>query len=342
MKYVVFALSLLLAALPAFLAAAEKPSPTREFEIREGLPYLGGQPVKLWGLRCNNALLSTAVTERLLNNLDNMAAHGVNFISVSLQGTNGGFPDVDAGPNCFTPDGRLIPAYAKRLESIVREADKRSMVVCVVLMMPRKDQLLRDEVAVRRATEESGRFFTERQLKNVFVNLFHEFNHPARIDHEIFREPDGAAKRAKVNRWFKAVAPDIEAGMCPNHLSGSPVDYPGCEVQFFQEAMPIPSKGFAVNMETADQDLSGNEGVFNAYHLAAMRKEWASYLNVPRTAMLFRSSYVEDVRGKQGTGPNFEMGGTGTGEGDRGITPYFRWLRTNVGRWQYPKHVKDT
>jgi hypothetical protein len=330
----------LLANLPLAARGADPPAATREFEVRQGRPYLGGQPVKLWGLRCNNALLSPAVTERLINNLDNMTAHGINLIAVGLQGTNGGFPDVNAGPNAFTSEGRLIPGFAKRLELVVREADRRGMVVCVGLLMPRKDELLKDEAAVRRAIEESGRLLTERRLKNVFVNLYQEFNHPTRVDHEIFREPDGAAKKARLTAWFKAVAPDIEVGICPNHLTGSAVDYPGCEVKLFQEGMPIPKTGFSVNTETADRDALGNEGVFNVYDLRSMQKEWSSYLNRPDSAMLFRSPYLEDVRGKQGTGPNFEMGGGGTGESDRGVRPYFEWLRANVGRWEYPRHVK--
>lgn len=331
----------LFAGVAAFARADDAPVPTREFEIRDGRPYLGGEPVKLWGLRCNNALMSPAVTERLVNNLDHMAEHGINLISVCLQGTNGGFPDTEAGPNAYTTDGRIMPAFGKRLEWLVREADKRGMVVYVGLIMPRKDERLRDEAAVKAAIEASGKLLTDRKLRNVFVNIYQEFNHPFRSDHEIFREPDGAEKKAKVTAWFKAVAPDVEAGICPNHLTGSDVDYPGCEVKFFQEAMSIPKAGFAVNTETADRDASGNEGIFNKYHLASMKKEWASYLDDPRLAMLFRSPYVEDVRGKQGTGPNFEMGGGGTGENDRGIRPYYEWLKANVGRWVFPRHVKE-
>ncbi|MGI6418210.1 MAG: hypothetical protein ACOX1P_21355 [Thermoguttaceae bacterium] len=326
---------------PTTLLASETPASTREFEIREGLPYLGGKLVKLWGLRCNNALLSPAVTERLVNNLDNMTAHGINLISVSLHGTNGGFPDVNAGPNAYTSDGRLIPAFARRLELVVREADKRGIVVCVTLMMPRKDEFLRDEAAVRRGIEETGRWLASRRLKNVFVNLFQEFDHPLRIDHDIFREPDGTAKKARLTSWFKAVAPDIEVGICPNHQTGSLVDYPGCEVKLFHEAMPIPKEGFAVNAETPDRDLSGNEGVFNVYDIESMHQEWETYRQLPRAAMLFRSPYVEDIRGRQGTGPNFEMGGGGTGENDRGIRPYYDWLLKNVGRWEYPTHTKS-
>ena len=323
------------------LTTQDAPVPTREFEVRSGLPHLGGRPVQLWGMRCNNALLSTAVAERLINNLDNMAAHGINLISLSLQGTNAGFPDKEVGPNAFAPNGHLIPSYARRMEWIVREADRRGMVVCITLMMPRKDQLVRDEAGVRRAIEETGRYLHEHRLGNVFVNLFQEFDHPSRIDHDIFQEPEGTAKKARLTSWFKAVAPNVEAGICPNHTTGSPSVYPGCEITFFQEAMPIPETGFAVNTETADRDLAGNEGVFNEFHLASMRKEWASYLDKPHAAMLFRSPFVESVRGALGTGPNFEMGGSGLSTGDRGIRPYYEWLLENVGRWEYPHHVKD-
>jgi len=323
------------------LAAGGEPEPTREFEVREGLPWLGGSRVKLWGMRCSNALMSPAVTERLVNNLDNMASHGINLLNVSLQGTNGGFPDKEAGPNAFAPNGRLFSKHAERLETVIREADRRGMVVCITFMMPRKDQLLRDEAAVRRGIEETGTFLHSRGLRNVFVNLYQEFNHPSRADHDIFIEPNGTEKKAQLTAWFKATAPNVEAGICPNHTTGSSSTYPGCEITFFQELMPIPETGFAVNTETADRDLSGNGGVFNRFALASMHKEWESYLDKPHAAMLFRSPFVESVRGKLGTGPNFEMGGKGTSTGDRGVQPYYLWLRENVGRWEYPRHVKE-
>lgn len=325
------------AAAPASAAA---PAPTREFEVRDGVACLGGQPVRLWGLRTNNALLSPAVTERLCNNLDNMAAHGINLVSVGLQGTNGGWPDVDAGPNAFTSDGRLIPAFARRLERVVRAADERGMVVLVVLMMPRKDQLLRDEAAVKRAVEESARCLESRGLRNVMVCLYQEFHHPTRIDHEIFREPSGPAKKALLASWWKAIAPGIEVGIVPNHLSGSAVDFPGCDVPMLHEEMPPPAQGFFVNAETADEDNSGNEGVFTKQSKARLEKLWAGQLALGRGAMLFRTCYAEDVRGRMGVGPNAEMGGDGRGESDRGIRFFFDWSRRNLGRWEYPKHVQ--
>lgn len=314
--------------------------PTREFEVRGGLPYLGGQPVKLWGMRANNALLSAAVTERLVNNLDNMAAHGINMISVSLHGTNGGFPDVDAGPNGFTPDGRMIAAFKKRLELVVREADRRGMVVVVGVLMPRKDEFLRDESAVRKAIEETGQLLEERGLRNVMVNLFQEFNHPTRIDHEILREPDGERKKAQLAQWFKARAPAIEVGLVSNHLTGSGIGFPGCDVLMLHERIEIPAQGFVLNTESPDEEIPGDEGVVHKYERARMEPTWKTWSGDARLAMLFRSPYVEDVRGKAGTGPNFEMGGGGTGENDRGVRFFYEWSRANLGRWEYPKHVR--
>lgn len=325
--------------VPATAQVADT-GPTKEFEVRGAQAYLGGEPVKLWGLRANNSLLSPAVTQRLIHNLDNMAAHGINLISVSLQGTNGGFPDVNAGPNAFTPDGRLIGGFARRLEAVIRAADARGMVVCVTLMMPRKDELIRDEAGVQRAVEESARFFESRGLRNVMVNLYQEFNHPTRVDHEIFREPDGDAKKARVAAWFKAIAPDIEVGMVSSHLSGSSTGFEGADVHMFHEAVGIPEGVFSVNSETPDEDISGNEGVFHSFQIEHMQRRWQRFLDTPSSAMLFRSPFAEDVRGVQGTGPNLEMGGKGTGANDRGIAVYYAWVRENVGVWQYPRHVR--
>ena len=37
--------------------AATPATPTREFEIRNDRPFLGGQPVRLWGVRCGQRAL---------------------------------------------------------------------------------------------------------------------------------------------------------------------------------------------------------------------------------------------------------------------------------------------
>ena len=300
-------------------AAAEpapEPAATREFEIRNNRAYLGGQPVDLWGLRCGNALHSEAITERHIRNFDNMAAHGINLIGVYIQGSNAGWPDPQAAANGFTRDGHIRPTAARRLESFVREADRRGMVVMVGLFTPRKDQEFYDEEAVRRAVEETARLLRDRKLRNVFVDIMHEFNHRERIDHPIFREPDGAAKKARLTAWFKAVAPDIEVGVCPTADSGTADSYPGMDVRIIQKAMPIPSEGFVVNVETKRQDVYQNDGVFNQGNLDYVFADCRRFKEAPNAAMLFHAGFIQGITNYSGSAPHAEMGGYGTGSRD--------------------------
>ena len=58
--------------------------------------------------------------------------------------------------------------------------------------------------------------------------------------------------------------------------------------------------------------------------------------------MLFHAAYCQGITNKSGTAPNPEPGGYGTDPDDRGIRFYFDWLRDNVGRWEYPRHVPVT
>lgn len=317
-----------------------EPKPTKEFEIRGDRPYLGGKQVDLWGLRCGNALYSPAVTERHVNNLDNMVAHGINLIGVYIQGANAGSPNPEAGLDGFFRDGRLKPEVGRRLEWLVREADKRGMVVMVGVLSPRKDQDLYDEAAIRRAIEEAGRFLVSRNLRNVFVDLMHEFDQPERIDHALLREPDGAAKKAKLTKWFKDVAPEIEAGVCPTYLSETADTYPGMDVRIIQKDMPIPSGGFVVNVETMRQDVFENDGVFNPGARAAVLENCQRYLDAPHAVMLFHAAFIQGLTNASRTAPHAEMGGYGTGPGDRGVRFYYEWVRDHVGRYEYPKHVK--
>lgn len=322
-------------------AAKDEAPATREFAIRGDRPYLGGQPVDLWGIRCANALYSTAVTERHINNFDSMVAHGINLVGVYIQGPNAGWPNPDAGLDGFRRDGRLKPEVAQRLEWLIREADRRGMVVQVGLISPRKDQNFYNEAAVRRAIEETARFLSQRRLKNVFVDLVHEYDHPDRIDQEILREPDGARKKAALTRWFKDVAPDIEVGVCPNYPSETGDSYPGMDVRFIEKAAAIPSTGFVVNVETPRHDVYENDGVFSPAAITSIEAVCQEYLDAPHAVMLFHSAYTQGITNKSGTAPHPEAGGYGTGPGDRGIRFYHDWVRAHVGRYEYPRHIKE-
>ncbi|SIN77698.1 hypothetical protein SAMN05444166_0784 [Singulisphaera sp. GP187] len=314
--------------------------PTREFEVRQGRAFLGGVPVRLWGLRCGHALMDQAMTERCVENLDNMAAHGINLIEVYLQGANGGYPNLQAGKNAFGETGDLKPEFAERLEWLVREADKRGMVVLVGFLSPLKDEELMDEAAIRRAIEATARLFETRRLRNVLVDLLYEFDHPRRIDHAIYREPEGAAKKGQVAGWFHAIAPRIEVGITTAAESKAPRDFPGMDVRLIQKGEAIPSDGFVVNVESTKGDEFDNDGVFTPAARDAVRRDCERFLAAPNSALVFNSAFSQGITNWSGTAPHFEMGGDGTGPDDRGVRFYYNWVRDHAGRWQYPRHVK--
>lgn len=318
----------------------DPPTPTKEFEVKGQSAYLGGQPVRLWGLRCVHALRDRAMTERLVRNLDNFTDHGINLISVYLQPAHGGYPDIQAGINPFGETGRLDPAFARRLEWLAREADRRGMVLLIGVITPIKDQELKDEAAIRTAIEETARLLQSRKIRNVVVDLLYEFDHPTRIFHEAFREPEGALKKYRAADWFHAIAPEIEAGVTTETHSKSPKQFAGMDLHLIQKEDPIPADGYALNIESLRRDVFGKEGIFTAEQKQSIFRELERYRTTPNAGYVLNTSYTQSIGGASGTGPHFEMGGDGTGPDDRGIRFYFEWIRDNVGRYEYPKHVK--
>jgi hypothetical protein len=321
------------------ISAEEAPTATRKFEIRNDRPFLGGKQIKVWGLRCGNALMTDAITERHVRNFDNMVAHGINCVGAYVQGSNPGWPDLNASKNGYTPEGALRPAFARRLEWLVREADKRGMVVMVGLFSPRKDQEFNGEKAVQRACEETAKFLTKRKLRNVFVDIMHEYNH-MRCDLEIFKEPNGDKKKARLTAWFKKYAPDIPVGVCPTYKGGTSLTYPGMDVTIVQKNEKVPDKGFVVNVETQREDGYDNDGIFGPAARKRMKATWEEYRGKPNAFLLFHSGFCQGITNKSGTAPHAEMGGYGTGPDDRGIRFYYEWVKDNIGPYKYPEHRK--
>ena len=312
---------------------------TKEFEIRGDRAFLGGHEIDLWGLRCGNAFFSDAVTERFIRNFDNMNAHGITLVGAYIQGVNAGFPDGNAGLNGFSRHGKLLFEVARRIEWLVREADKRGMVVMIGVITPRKDQDFYDDAAIQTAIEETARFLTEKKLRNIFVNLCDEFNHPLNADKVLIREPDRPRKKAQMTAWFKAIAPDIEAGIGPRWKAETEDYYPTMNVRIIQKGMPIPKQGFVVNVEPVREDYFQNDGIFNRTNLDTVFANCRSYLDAPNAVFMFHSGFVQGITNYSGTAPHGEMGGYGTGPTDRGIKFYYEWVRDNVGKWEYPHHV---
>ncbi len=93
--------------------------------VSENKIMCNGEPVKLIGLRCSNALISDKTTNDLIANLDLYKSFGQNTISVFLMGSR--FGDVKG----YLPDGSLNPVYRDRLERILKSTEKKEMIMIV-------------------------------------------------------------------------------------------------------------------------------------------------------------------------------------------------------------------
>lgn len=325
------------AALPAANTAS---APTREFEIRKGRAFLGGHEIKIWGIRSGNGLMSRAITERFVRNLDNMAAHGINAILVYIMGSNTGWPEEWGAHNGFEPDGRLKPAVADRLEWLIREADERGMVVGVGVFTPRNVANMDGEPAFKRALQETGAFLKHRGLRNVFVDIMHEYNH-RRVVPDLFKEPDGAAKKAKLRGWLEEANSSVEAGVCATIDRDTDPSFPGADFATIQKTMAIPGEpagGFTMNVESHKRDNYDSEGIYAEKEIAEQTKWFEDYKSRPDSGFFLHAAWITGVTGRTGGAPYAEMGGAGTAD-DPGVRFYYDWVRDNVGRWVYPRHV---
>ncbi len=336
-KAMLLAAMLTAIAIAAPAVIAQSAPVTKRFEIRNDRAWLGGKEIKIWGIRSANGLMSTAVTERIVRNLDNMTAHGINAVAVYVMGSNTGWPEEWGAKNGFNADGSLKPEFATRLEWLIREADRRGMVVGVGIFTPRNVANLRGEEAYKRALQDVGRFLKERNLRNVFVDLMHEYNH-RRVIPEIFREPGGPEKKARLHQWFKEANPDVPAGICATIDRGTDPFYPGSDMNILQKTMPILPTGFTMNIESHKRDNYDRDGIYTKEGLAENYAWFEDYRKAPNSAIFLHAAWLTGVGGRSGSAPHAEMGGYGT-EDDPGVRWYFDWVRDHVGRWKYPRHV---
>ncbi|MBS0265020.1 MAG: hypothetical protein JSS02_24010 [Planctomycetes bacterium] len=160
--------------------------------------------------------------------------------------------------------------------------------------------------------------------------------------HEIMREPDGSLKKARAAAWFHAIAPNIEVGVTTETHSRSSKDFNGMDLHLIQKEDPIPTDGYALNIESLRRDKFGTDGLFTAEQVAEIIRELERYRDTPNAGYVLNTAYAQSIGGPNGTGPHYEMGGYGTGPDDRGIRWYFEWVREHIGRYEYPRHIRDS
>jgi hypothetical protein len=130
---------------------------------------LGGQAFDMWGIRVASGTQSQDRTDALVASLDDYAAHGVNTVTVFVQGSSGGYTDP------FSVDGKTLdPLHRARLLKVLDEVRARNMVAIVGIFYQRVRPKLKDAEAVREATRTVARLVLP--YRNVIINIANEQN----------------------------------------------------------------------------------------------------------------------------------------------------------------------
>lgn len=177
-----------------------------------------------------------AVTDRFLAHLPDYAAHGVDAVTVCLQG---GMPGYEGAVNsAFEPDGSLRDSYLDRVGRVIAACDREGVVVILGCYYQRQDQVLADEDAVRAGVANVARWVASRGFGNVVLEVANEYGHGG-FDHPLLKTPAG---QVELIGLAKRTAPDLLVstsslgdGRCPDvlaeaadflliHFNGTPLD----------------------------------------------------------------------------------------------------------------------
>ncbi len=133
-------------------------------------------------------------TDRLIAALPQWYEFGLRAFTVGIQGGGPCFTiendTIDNNP--FGPRGTdFDPAYAARLDRLIRAADEVGMVVIVSYFYGDQAKRLEDGRAVRNAVTTASRFLREGGHTNVIIEVANEMDINAFVPHPIVREPEG-------------------------------------------------------------------------------------------------------------------------------------------------------
>lgn len=151
------------------------------FGVRGDELLLNGQPFKVIGLRCSNALISDQTTQDLIDHLATFRSYGVNTVSVYFMGSR--FGDVKG----YLPNGSLSRVHAKRMSRIIEAADERGMVVLVGCLYWSTSRAKEDldhwtQAEANKAVSNTVKWLSEHEYSNVFVDPDNEGMSPFSIE----------------------------------------------------------------------------------------------------------------------------------------------------------------
>lgn len=135
-------------------------------------------------------------TDDMIAALPEWYKYGLRAITVGFQGGGPCFTvnndTIDNNP--FGEDGTTLdPAYAARMDRVIRAADELGMVVIVSYFYGSQTQRLRDGKAVRNAVTTASNFLRDGGYTNVIIEVANEHDVPPFRDHPLLYYPAGVA-----------------------------------------------------------------------------------------------------------------------------------------------------
>lgn len=157
----------------------------------------------------------TQHTADLIAALPEWYSYGLRAFTVGLQGGGPCFTinNLTIDNNPFGEDGKAFdPAYADRLDRLIRGADAMGMAVIVSYFYGDQARRLRDGRAVRNAVTTASRFLKESGYTNVMIEVANEYDITPFQQHPLLYYPEGVATLIDLARQ--------ESGGLPTSCSG--------------------------------------------------------------------------------------------------------------------------
>ena len=135
-------------------------------------------------------------TNTLIAALPEWYGYGLRGFTVGFQGGGPCFTidNLTLDNNPYSADGaQLDPAYADRMDNLIRGADEAGMVVIVSYFYGAQTRFLQDGRAVRKAVTTTSNFLRDNGYTNVMIEIANEHDVPPFQQHPLIYYPEGVA-----------------------------------------------------------------------------------------------------------------------------------------------------
>ena len=129
-------------------------------------------------------------TDEFIEMVPTYVEHGLDAVTLSLQGGRPMRGDQVWLNSAFEPDGSLRSSYMQRFARVLEALDRHGMVAIVSYFYFGQDQNFEDEDAIFRATRNATSWLLEQGYANVVVEIVNEAGH-SDYDFEVLGRPDG-------------------------------------------------------------------------------------------------------------------------------------------------------